>query len=72
MRSENEIRALRGGRGFLTLTSLADALNNEGIPTTARSLALKEKGRIKYSAREVEGLAKVLGISYEEAFSFFA
>ena len=71
MKSREEIQALRGGRGYLTLAGLARALEKEGIQTNARNLAEKEKGKIKYSAKEVGVLAKVLGISLEEAFSFF-
>lgn len=71
MRSKDEIRAMRSGKGYFTLPRLADALEAEGVHTNARMLMLKEKGKVKYSAVEVKGLSKVLGISLEEAFDFF-
>ena len=71
MRTTEEIRMLRGSKGYLKLVDLARALENEGVHVSAGSLGMKEKGKVGYSPREVEGLARVLGISLEEAFSFF-
>ena len=71
LKSENEIKMLRSGKGYFTLVSMVEALKQEGVALTTRALALKEKGKSPYTTKEVVALSKILGISLEEAVSFF-
>lgn len=72
LKSEKEIKMLRSGKGYFTLVDMVKALKGEGVDITTRGLALKEKGRSPYTAKEIAALSKILEINMDEAFSFFA
>ena len=72
MRSAEEIKKLRSGRGFFTRQSVLDALEQEGISMTRVTYTSKEHGKTPFTAREIKALIKIYGITAEEGLEFFA
>ena len=71
MKTPDEIRALRSGKGFFAQMDMVKAMNAEGIPISRQSYSNKENGKSPFSAKDVVAMAKILGITLEEAVSFF-
>lgn len=72
MRTAKEIKMLRSGKGFFTLSDMVNALSDEGVSITKQAYSLKERGRTPFTAKEIDALSRILGMSLDEAFSFFA
>ena len=71
MKSALEIRKFRCGKGFMSQRELAQAVTDAGCKMTRQGLAYRESGQIRFSAKEIRTLAKVLCISLEEAYEYF-
>ena len=70
LKTATEIRMLRSGKGFFTQSDMLRALEKEGIRLTRAGYSAKENGKSPFTSKELVAIAKILGISLDEAASY--